>query len=158
VTRSNGQSFIAAERKRDNFSKMSEPEIQQLLHGDPLANVQERAGGKTALYSVGFIFGFKLRQTLRKVDAPEMEAYISHLQNVSAARECDGGRLVELIARLHEMYLLKEMKKTSRQLAQMPQERFETVTSHQPASSGIRLRIGNESCLGEDDCLTFEPN
>lgn len=114
--------LVAAERTRDNFRKMREREIQQLLHRDPLANVHERAGGKTALYSVGFIFGFKIRQTLHMVDESEMEAYILHLRNVSAAWECDGGRLVKVIARLYEMYVLKESKKPSRRLATLRKE------------------------------------
>jgi hypothetical protein len=104
-------------------------EQEELLHESPLANVHERPGGKVALYSVGFIFGFKLRQILRTVDESEMEAYISHLRNVSAARECDRdrGRSVEGIARLCELYVLKESKKASRRLLELRQERFKRL-------------------------------
>jgi hypothetical protein len=123
----------------------------ELLHGGSSANVRERAGGKTTLYSVGYIFGFKLRQTLRMVDESEMEAYISHLRNVLAARECDSGRLVEVIAWLCEMYVLKESEKTSRRIAKLREERVVAANhSQQSASSGIRLRVRNQSCIDED--------
>lgn len=137
-------------RTSDNnlFRKMSEQQIQRLLPGGSLANMRERAGGKTTLYSVGFIFGFKLRQTVRMVDESEMEAYVSHLRNVLAARECDSGGLVEVIARLCEMYILKESEKTSRQIAKLRQEHF--VASDQHVSSGIRLRTRNEIRVDED--------
>jgi hypothetical protein len=104
---------------------MSEQEIQQLLHESPLTEVKERPGGKTALYSVGFIFGFKLRQKLRTVDELEMEVYISHLRSVLAARECDRGSLAENIAQLCEMYVLKELKMASHRLVKLRQKRFE---------------------------------
>jgi hypothetical protein len=77
-------------------------------------NVLECTGGTTTLYSVGFRLGLKPRQTLRMVDESEMEAYISHLRNVSAAREYDGGRLVEVIARLRGLYVLHLIAKPVR--------------------------------------------
>ena len=98
---------------------MKEQEIQPLLHGDLLVNMQECADRKTALYSIGFIFSFWLRQTLYMVDESEMEAYVLHLQNVSAVWECDGGGGVEFIARQCAMYVLKESKEMSYWLAKL---------------------------------------
>jgi hypothetical protein len=103
---------------------MTEQEIQDLL-GSPLAKVQERPENRTALHSVGFIFGFKLRQKLYTVNESEMEVYISHLRSVSAALEGDSGSLAEVIALLCEMYIYKELKKSTRQLVKLRRERFE---------------------------------
>lgn len=58
---------MAAERNRVVFRKMNDQEFRQLLHGDQLADVQERSGGKTAWYSIGFIFGYKLRHSWSKL-------------------------------------------------------------------------------------------
>lgn len=103
---------------------MSEQEIQDLI-GSPLAKVQERPDNRTTMFSVGFIFGFKLRQKLYTVNESEMEVYISHLRSVSTARESTKGGLAEFFARLCEMYIYKELKKSTRQLVKLRQERFE---------------------------------
>lgn len=79
-----------------------------------------------------------------------MEAYISHLRNVLAAREYDGERLVEVTARLCEGYVRKESRAASRRLVKLRQERFEIVASHQLVSSRIRSRIRNDIRLAED--------
>lgn len=121
---------IVAKRNR---VKMSDQDIQQLLHGDPLANGQECSRETTAWYSVGFIFGFKIRQTLHLES--EMAAYIWHLQKVSTARDGDESKVRETILRLCQTYALKELKKTRHRLAKLRQERV--------ASRGIQLRIEN---------------
>jgi hypothetical protein len=125
---------------------MSEQEVQELLlHGSPAQLIKMQVTGGKTLYSVGFIFGFKLRQKLRTVNDLEMEVYISHLRIVSA-RECNGRNLTGAIARLCELYALKELKKTRRHLTNMLQERFERATPQQPASSKIWSRIRDELC------------
>lgn len=102
---------------------MSE-QIRTLLHERLRAKVQERLDGKTLLYSLGFIFGFRLRQKLHTMNESELEVYASHLRNVAAAR--DGDRLEEVIARLCRMYVLKELKNANRQLAKLQKERRDT--------------------------------
>lgn len=102
---------------------MSKQEIQELLHESSLVKVQEYPSGKTAWRSIGFIFGFKLRQKLFTVNEVEMRVYISHLQSVWAAREGDRGNLAEAIARLCEMFVFKELKETNSRLAKLRQER-----------------------------------
>ena len=77
-----------------HFTKMNDHELSQLLHENSMENIRRGLDEKTAWYSIGFIIGSKLRQVLRAKDPSEIEAYISHLRNVSAPREYDGGRLV----------------------------------------------------------------
>lgn len=126
---------------------MSDQEYQQ-LHGDSSEYVPGGLEGKTAWYSVGFIFGFKLRQILCAVDESEIEAYISHLRNVSAAREYEGDRLVEVTARLCEGYVRKESKAASRWLIKLRQQRLE-IASHL-TSTRIRSRIRNDIRLAQN--------
>jgi hypothetical protein len=103
---------------------MSEQEFQKLLHESPSVEAQERPTGKTVLYSIGFIFGFKLRQKLRTVNERELELYITHLRSVSAMREYNRGSLACGIAWRYKMYVFKELKKTSRQLAKSQKKTF----------------------------------
>lgn len=131
-----------------DFRKMGDQEYQQ-LHGDSSEYVRGGLEGKTAWYSVGFIFGFKLRQILCAVDESEIEVYISHLRNVSAAREYDGDRLVEVTARLCEGYVRKESRAVSRRLVKLRQERF-GIASHDLMSTRIRSRIRNDIRLAQD--------
>jgi hypothetical protein len=100
---------------------MSEQEMQGLLSGNQFAvNARDRVKRKGALYSVGFIFGYKLRWALGILKESEMEVYIWHLRSLST-RDYSDGKLVEVVACGCETYILEELRKAMHQLAELRQ-------------------------------------
>lgn len=102
---------------------MKEPENQELLRGSRPARVRECATRKKAWFSVGFVFGYKLRQAAGIRDKSKMEVYLLHLRQVARMRDGGGDGLMERAAWHCGTYAMKELEKASRQLADFRQHR-----------------------------------
>lgn len=102
---------------------MNEPENQELLRSSWSAHVRECALHKKMWFSVGFIFGYKLRQALGIRDRSPIERYHLHLRRVARMRDGGGDGLMERAAWQCGTYAMKELEKASRQLADFCQHR-----------------------------------
>jgi hypothetical protein len=102
---------------------MIEQESQELLRDSRSVCVKECATPRKTWFSVGFIFGYKLRQAIVTRDESSMELYLLHLRRVSEMRDGSGEGVVERAAWLCGTYAMKELETASRQLAGLRQQK-----------------------------------